>query len=120
MVAGATRPTRGLTVNRAQPQEHDASKRHPLAAAGGPKQLTGRPPRAAFTGGHEGQVPVARSPVSACSTSADPQRARRGAAPSPLICAADCLADLGRVADQIGGDARLAEPDAGHRTWARP
>jgi hypothetical protein len=40
------------------------------------------------------------------STKADRVRATTGHRAEPLICAADCLADLGRVADQIGGSAR--------------
>jgi hypothetical protein len=61
MVADAAQLTRRLTVKRAWAQEHDASKHHAPAATGRPKQLTGHPPRAASTGGHEGQVPVTRS-----------------------------------------------------------
>jgi hypothetical protein len=37
------------------------------------------------------------------NTKVDRARATTGHRTEPLICAADCLADLGRVADQIGG-----------------
>jgi hypothetical protein len=45
MVASATRLIRGLTVNRAQAQETRRQQAMLWQRPGGPKQLTGLPPR---------------------------------------------------------------------------